>query len=648
VTKTRTNRARTYFASCVALGALGAGSFAAWQHFRPQHAAKQAQASASSESAQPGSATAYSTTSSGMARQGGWARGVTYRYDADYNSLLEGNKNEPDGSLTLAGSAVLSLTVREADKQKVVLQGELSEVSLVSDTPQDEPRHIEDSVGKEMARPFVLTLTAAGAVDSLGVEPEVRGLGYNILRILVSTLQFVEPAGPAPDLSAWVSDESDQNGRYNAHYRQLSPGEFQKTKEYTFLEITQKLQLGGKAAKPTLIAEGTIVHRQPGPPQRAEIKESITVPMGDGKGFHAESHITIAFKEANSEPVAAIDAKKLVVNPLFETRGLDTSKAEAEQEKELLGHATFEQLISDLEALPPTDENRDARWHVTRRMTALFNADPASVEVAALKLRRDLKPGDGQMLLAALSDARVPQAQAALSRVAQDNAAPAEVREQAVTHLGLLEHPTNETFSALDKMAKDPDPDKRMAATLALGGAVRRGAEDGKSSEAAEQSTSDLVQSFKGATTPAEQTLYLEALGNSGRPQSLDAIKAGLSSSDPGVRAAAVSALRFVNGEEAEALIAQAMVGDADSHVRMAAARTLSVRPLSAMLLGAMSKVAHTDTDTDVRFALVSVLGEVLGQFPQCAELLTWIAGNDPDADVKGAAARALAGAARN
>lgn len=572
-----------------------------------------------------------------------WAAGVKRLYAANFSSTFEGEKGAPGGALTLAGSATLSLVSTSSNSERVVLQGTLTDISLVSDTEESEPKHIEDSIGAEISNAFVLTLSASGNIESLGVDHAVQGLGFNILRTLVASLQFVEPTDPNSDRQAWVAQETDQNGRYNAYYRELDAEQFEKRKEYTFLDLAARLQLDKRVPPPTATSAATITRLRPGVLARVQTRDSIDLPMGESKGFHSESHITIALKEESLGAVSAIDAKQLVTGPLFETRALDVRSGQARRDRELVGGRSFDELQSDLDALPPTNENREARWAVTRRMTALFNTDPASIDRAVLRLRGSPKPGDSEVLLAALSDANAPQAQAALARAAQDAAVPEDVQQAAIIQLSLDDHPTADTMSELNRMAQDPaDPDRRAAAILALGGAVRHSAEDQELGDASRQAAARLVDGFKAATTPDDQALYLAALGNTGSPQGVDSIEVGLANSSPKVRAAAVSALRSINGPAADALIIGVLASDPDPTVRGAAVQAMRTRPLTRELGAALAAAARTDRAETVRLTIVGLLADKISESQAVVGLLAWIAQNDPDPSVKDAAATVL------
>jgi HEAT repeat protein len=68
-----------------------------------------------------------------------------------------------------------------------------------------------------------------------------------------------------------------------------------------------------------------------------------------------------------------------------------------------------------------------------------------------------------------------------------------------------------------------------------------------------------LLQHPVSAGSPGERRRYLEALGNSGAPRALPALRAAMSGDDRQLASAAAFSLRFVPGPDADALLEQSI-----------------------------------------------------------------------------------------
>src|SRR5882757_4058437 len=131
----RSSKARRYVTRSVLILILGAGIAGGWYEYRIGAQARTAAGPTQSDTrrAQPGSLVPNGSVED--AAQSPWATGVKRLYATEFSSTFESDKSAPDGVLTLVGSATLSLVSTSSDPERVVLQGTLTDISLVSDTP---------------------------------------------------------------------------------------------------------------------------------------------------------------------------------------------------------------------------------------------------------------------------------------------------------------------------------------------------------------------------------------------------------------------------------------------------------------------------------------------------------------------------------
>lgn len=135
---------------------------------------------------------------------------------------------------------------------------------------------------------------------------------------------------------------------------------------------------------------------------------------------------------------------------------------------------------------------------------------------------------------------------------------------------------------------------------------------------------------------------WLEALGNAGRPEVVDAALRHLGAADERQRAAAVSAVRRTADARAVAALVEHASTDDSALVRMRAIEALALRAGPAAL-ASLERAALEDRDANVR--LTAVLG-LAGRSERTAvrAVLQRVAGQDASHHVREAAAAALAG----
>jgi HEAT repeat protein len=631
---------KTALAGVLGLLAIAGG---AWRFQHETAVSKQLRAAHSAAGARAQDADSEPTLVDVEGPSEAWEIGSRRVYHADYSTAVEREHAVAGGSITFAGTAELQLTVESLRPEHVILQGQLSDASIVADTStgQVKPGDLGASIKDELTRPFKVRMSRDGRVVTVAMDPQTNSLAQGIVRTLLGALQFVEPPGPNPSWKQWSVEESDMNGVYKAGYQQVAQGQFRKSKlEYQHLEAASRM--GDANAHAKVASKITILRRASGVIEHVESDEIISVPFGDSS-FKTTSHVKLELTGLGRGALAVMDARRLVESPLFSAAPeVKTTQSELQRKRDLVAGATFEQLASDLSKLSPSKENFSQRWNVTQRMSALFELDPGSIGAAASRVKGGASENDKEMLLAALSDANLPEAQTALADLAHDPGVDTPTRSASATHLGLLKNPTPETLARLQNMANnESDPEVKGAATLALGGASRASREADPGSGEKDTSPDLLLQKLGSAQTPAERRLYIDALGNSGDPRGLPAIQGALTDPDPTLRAAAVSALRFMPGPEIDGLIVATLTRDPEQLVRSAALSTLRSRPASDVLTAGAVAALKIEPFAGLRVELIQVLLRFM-QVPGVHETLEWVAKNDASPEVKAAAQTAL------
>jgi hypothetical protein len=199
--------------------------------------------------------------------------------------------------------------------------------------------------------------------------------------------------------------------------------------------------------------------------------------------------------------------------------------------------------------------------------------------------------------------------------------------------LGEYKHPGRAAESALrTAMVGAKDAEVRATALLAFGNLARNAARRDKARAAA------LVIELSGrlelASDPEEKRILLLAVGNAARPECFRPVKKRLADPLPALRAAAVFALRFLDGAEEEVL--ETLRTDKDPGVRRLAANALAFRGgQNVQLLKIQIDAFGAERDPKVREALLPNLWRGRGALPDANEVVRRAAESDADENVR-------------
>ncbi|SEU37122.1 HEAT repeat domain-containing protein [Stigmatella erecta] len=488
-----------------------------------------------------------------------------------------------------------------------------------------------------LSTPFFLTLDRSGAVKLVHFERDIDGLAQGLLRSLVASTQFVTAGALG---AAWQTEESDSTGQYQAAYRRLASNRFEKTKRhYSHLASEQGLvpiepgvRLQVRSVTTSELEEDLWVRSLQG-------NEWLEAELGVGMPT-ATTTLTVALRllERRMDPslLGALAARQasLVSQPLGSIAG--QAEDPMTHHRQILGNRRFEDIVQDLRALPQDGKARDdARTAALERLRALFLLQPSEAQKVSSLLREGLEPAAASPLMGALSAASTPESLQILSRTIEDATLAPSVRTDAVAALGMAGEPTQEAVDTLWRTTRDASPELRDTAALALGNAAMN-LQTGDPRRA-DALVGELVSAYRSATTPEQQALVLQALGNTHAASAQPLLLEGLRSPSPMVRAAAVVALRFSPEPSTDPLLSQVLTADPSSEVRKSAVFACSFRPLPPLLLG-LQRALQSDPADAVRAEIVFLLGRNRAALPQVDALLTWTSQNDRSMDIRQAA----------
>jgi len=152
-----------------------------------------------------------------------------------------------------------------------------------------------------------------------------------------------------------------------------------------------------------------------------------------------------------------------------------------------------------------------------------------------------------------------------------------------------------------------------------------------------------LVANLRAATDQSAVIDALEAIGNSGHPSTLPALRPHLLAADESVRAAAVAALRWNPSQAAEKGLLKALDKDKSVRIRGAVISAYGFRPVTTRAETALARAALNDPSSTVRIGAMNDLYRVRFRRPEVLDVVRKVAAQDKDAEVQKAARELLA-----
>jgi HEAT repeat protein len=556
----------------------------------------------------------------------GWEPGALYAQTIDLKVGVGTNDQEEAGSgqhfqLRLGGK--LETRVSEVRGSEVRVRLQLVEPKVEAGTAA-----VPAEVLRAFATPFFADYDARGRALRLHVAAGLDRTVQGILREIVSTTQLTtsEPAA-----ARWSAVESDTAGDYKAAYQALGATRILRQKsEYVRLASTG----GNEGNKPRL----DIV---------AYSADFELDDWGRVKALKCTSKTNTTAGETGITFASGAELKLTTISRSRDTAGLPFSIAGlvatpiAPDASDTQDTTTVDRQLAAgadvkgiLEGLTEAKDEGQTAAHARTRLAALFRLDPKAIK-GALAMLDD---ANAPTILSGLGSAGTADAEKAVRDVLSDSRSSAAERHAAVDAVFGLEHPTAETAKALETLTGSDDPTLKQNASLALGVAASRLAEDDPETSAGV--VQRLAAGYGSAPTSDEKIRIVGALGNARSSDSLKVLAQALASPDPAVRTAAAAALRFVADPAADGLLSKAMTSDPEISVRNAALMAAGYRAYDP-LAQALETIAK-DPDAKLRGVLVSTLTQMAQHDSQSLVLLDWIATNDPSSEVRSQAQGAL------
>ena len=494
----------------------------------------------------------------------------------------------------------VDLAVYEAG-EKMIVGWRFTQMSLDlrGDAAGKDPEGL-GALRSELNREVLVAMTPLGKIETLhfpkGTSPWAESL-------LSTAVLLVRVSFPEKETPSWRVSEEDSTGRYIADYR-AEGGYRGEDGSVTRIARTKAgferiactagdgaAELPADAAKVSLEG-GAVVLWDPekGRCRTFRVDEKNRV---EGIAFAQEISTTMAggmrlSGAARDENLAAngaalakalLDGSDVVKPGTADIAARLAGDSEEARLKAMTGGLSIDDAIAQLQALAERDEmDSPEASELGDRIIAILRSSSAAVDIALEVIRQGTAP---MAVRAALVDllgaAETPKAQEALLEVVKEGSLDADLRANAVTGLAMADVPVAGVEGAVRGVMEAGSNDPASPAALLGFGMIARRAAAADGARAGE--LADLLKSAgRVSGDPEWQSMYLESLGNAGLPETLSEVEKFLSRDDVRVRARATYALRFVAGDRALTLLAQAVRGDAAPQIRMAAAQALAIR----------------------------------------------------------------------
>lgn len=558
----------------------------------------------------------------------GWQPGTVYEHDVQMRVALTG-----------AGAPNTSVEVK-GRWRTLVVRASASEQDLQV-TFEPDPGSLAGSQGaalQELAQTFVARFDRQGAARALVFSRPVSVDATRLLRELITTFQVSLPPG---NQTRWTATEIDPGGEVAVDYQRLDAGTFLRAKNH-YLRVAGVNGLmapGPKDVVPRLVkSEGRYRLDQAGRIHEASMRTvsrtrglmEMDLRMDVETSFRFVSRGTSKVDRSVSvepEPVALTLDK------------VDFALARKEALRSAVKGKTARGLLDEMKkgrAATDGEAAATARF----RLTALMQLDDKAVATVSSEIRA------GQAdrgVFSALGAAGTPAAQAALMTAVTEMNLASEDRLEAVHSIHAIKEPVAQTIAAVETLAaSDQDPQVRKDASYALGTLVRGLAKTDAASARAK--VLQLAAEWSPSAPAVERRRVLRALGNTASVDALPVLKQGLSDSDASVREAAARSLKNIPGDEVERLLAGVIASTDQISVRLGALAACNGRKY-ALLAGALEKVMRGDPDGMMRAKAMQVVSLFFHEAPdsaQIAQLMEWVAQNDPEEQISKGAGQVL------
>jgi len=550
-----------------------------------------------------------------------WRVGSSQQYQVRVDSSMQINTTGAPAPqpMRVRMNCVLDLLTLETSSEAALVGMRLSSVELQIAGKSD------PDTDRALAVPFRVRFASGGLPETFefpaGVTMQNRGILENLIRMFQVTMHKGE---------AWVAQESNATGAYEAAYRRTATSRVEKTKrrfvssgptlagadissKEAFRIDTQRDWIAAMTVEETLRTKGDLA---------IEITNHATLdllPMTHAAGAPDTwrfAGAAPATEEPTKPPIANLSREEANKRLLAEVRGLDAA--------------------------------REGRIGWIHRLRDLLRVD-AALPTALLEVMKTQELTDRTRadLYLAFELAGTLPAQAALVSVVADTTWSTRDALRAVVALGGVSRPSSDTVATLwDTVQSAPSSgDRRQlvsTATFALGSL-------GKSMNAAKDPDyaslrARLLSGASSGTDAEQRANFVYAAGNTHDASLARDIAPLLNDAAPEVRRAAAQSLGMLGTNGAADELMSRFNQERSSEVRAAIAESLvKWTTPSASAVASIGAAVRTEPDENTRLNMARFLGANLTRFPENRTVLQNLLRTEQSKRIRQSVAEALA-----
>lgn len=501
-------------------------------------------------------------------------------------------------------------------------------------------RQASAAVEAAFARPVLVRVACDGSTLGFRFDPRSEPEERNRMRALWGILM---PVVPEPLAESWIASQADALGNLRCSYRRV-----REDAARVELERVGRECLDAAPGHPMPKLDGVArygIDRAVGWFDSVSLDETATLEV-DVTGWtvltQQNLRCTLAGTRGDGPRGVEWDAAWESVGGT----GDSALQAERQREQRLLNALAgrgIDELVAELEGLLAAgDYAAPELARLREQLGFLLGRDPAALErIAELVLDPRLTGELVAALIDGVGRAGTPEAQELLAAWIANEGRDDGFRTQSVLSLIELKQPGEGVVAAAaGLLAEGTNPALEGSAVLTLGALAHIG---GPNSSAGAKALGHVLQWKQKAEQQGRLPEWIAALGNTGSPQVVDAVRPYLVNEDDDLRAAAVYALRHVYTQEASELAAACGLGDRATVVRGRAAEVIGGRR-DLVARDAVARMLEIEPIDDIRGTLVAYLGALATGDAGAHALLVDAAATDPSAEVRQLAQQALAG----
>jgi len=553
-----------------------------------------------------------------------WRAGSSQQYQVRTDSSMQINTSGASAaqSMRVRMNCVLELLTLEAGPEAAWVGMRLSSVELQIAGNSDA------DTSRALAVPFRVRFVSGGLPETFefpaGVTAQHRSMLENLVRMFQVTVHKDE---------AWVAQESNASGAYEAAYRRTAPSRVEKIKR----------RFVGSPSSPAF-SGADIASKEA---FRIDAQRDWIAAMTVDETLRTQGRL--AMEITNHATLELRPAAHAAGSP--DTWGFVAAAAPAAAEPatppipKLSREEANRRLLAEVSALDAAREGRNASIHRLRDLLRVDGALPAAL-LEAMKTQ-ELTDRTRADLYLAFELAGTAPAQAALASVVADTAWSTRDALRAIVALGGVARPSPATVTALwDTVQSAPSSGDRQqlasTATFALGSL-------GKSMNAAKDPDyaslrARLLRGALSGTDTEQRANFVHAVGNTRDASLARDIVPLLDDAAPAVRRAAAQSLGMLGTNQVADELMSRFNEERSSAVRGAIAESLaSWTAPPAPAVASIRAAIRTEPDENTRFNMARLLGKNLATFPENRAVLQDLLRTEQSKRIRQQVAEALA-----